>query len=335
MARTMVRRAATLAATALVTGLVALPTAADATPDARSVRVRTEVTGLVGPLNIGFHQGRLYVADAFAGQVVRVNLNTDRKTVLADNLGFSPGVDVAPNGSVLVTASREPRGPGDPGANALLRITRSGAARTVADLLAFELAHNPDRQPQTQDDTLANPYAVLALPGRTLVADAGGNDILVVSHGGKVRLLTVLPVIRTGQCATATNNGVPNGGCDSVPTGIAIGPDGYLYVSGLGGEVVGRIWKIDLRTRAIVKTFYGFPPLTGIAVGQHGMIYASSLFANTVFRVRPDGSRVAVSVPGPTGIAIHDGRLFAGSVTVDPNAPPAGKVVSVPLSAFF
>ena len=46
---------------------------------------------------------------------------------------------------------------------------------------------------------------------------------------------------------------MPNGGCDPVPTDLAMGADGFLYVSGLGAEVEGRIWKIDPDTGKIVQ----------------------------------------------------------------------------------
>jgi hypothetical protein len=52
---------------------------------------------------------------------------------------------------------------------------------TVADLAAFEASANPDR---TDLDT--NAYGILALPGRTLVADAGANALCGVSASGRV-----------------------------------------------------------------------------------------------------------------------------------------------------
>ena len=208
----------------------------------------------------------------------------------------------------------------------------------MADLLAYEKAHNPDGQPQLtgpKADALSNPYDVLAQTNRTLVADAAGNDILSVTADGTVRTLTVLPVSKKGPCATATNNGVKNGGCDPVPTGMSVGADGYLYVSGLGAEVEGHVWKIEQSSGRIVGQWDGLPPLTGIAAGAGGNVYVSSLFANKVFRLSPAGRVTGtVTVTGPTGLAVQGGQLYAGSVVMAQNAPPKGSVVRVPVTAF-
>lgn len=314
---------------ALLVGAPALPATAatPAPPPAPPVPV---VTDLGGPLHLTFGpDGSLYIADAFRGTIVRADVDTGTKTVLAAQQGFSPGVGVAANGSVYFTRSGQPEAGQGQGPTSLQRIAPDGTTSQVADLLAYELRNNPDRQPQLTGpdaDALSNPYDVVALPGRVLVADAGANDILSVSPRGKVRTLTVLPSLLNGPCAKAPNNGVPNGGCDAVPTAMALGPDGYLYVTGLGAEVRGRIYKIDINTGEVVQRFLDFPPLTGIAVGDDGTIYASSLFKSRVYRIATDGSRTATSVPAVTDVALGHGALYAGSL--------AGAVFRVELTSF-
>lgn len=316
-----------------LTTAMALPAAAQRTQPSDTTP-EPVVTGLAGPLHISFGStGRLYIADAFAGEILQADLRRASKHVVVSGLGFAPGVDVQ-GSKVYFIASQEPAGPNDQG-SAELRLAQRGHVTRVADLLAFEVANNPDQQPQVPGDALSNPYDVLVLPNRrVLVADAGANDIIEVSRDGVVKTLTPLPVIREGECATETNNGVPNGGCDPVPTAMAWGPDGYLYASGLGGEKAGRIWKIDVDTGEIVHTYTGLPPLTGVEVDRAGNVYASSLFAGKIFRITPSGEQTAATVPGPTGLALHRGRLYAGSVSTDENAPPAGQVFRVPLGAF-
>lgn len=293
--------------------------------------VRTVATGFAGPLNVSVApNGRLYVADAFLGQIVKVDPRSGRTTPLVTDLGFSPGVDVH-GGQIYFTATAEPTGPDDLGSALLMRATPSGTVKPVADLLKFELDENPDGQPQTPTDALTNPYGVLALPGRTIVADAAGNSLVEVRANGRTRLLTSFPVSVEGECAEAENNGVPRGGCDPVPTGVDLGPDGYLYVSGLGAEVAGFVWKVDARTGEIVETFDGFPPLTGIAVGDDGSLYASSLFTGMIFRIAPDGSTSVAEVPGPTGMEYGRGVLYVGSVDFE-GGP--GSVLAISASAF-
>ena len=86
-----------------------------------------------------------------------------------------------------------------------------GTPQPLADLLAYELANNPDGQlqfdPVTHEplDSLSNPFAVIKAPGRpfVFVADAGGNTVYAVSRSGDVTPFFVPPVINTGACAGA------------------------------------------------------------------------------------------------------------------------------------
>lgn len=327
MRKTRFGLATVLGLSALLTGATALPATAAPTP-------QTVVRDLIGPLHLTSSGGQLYVADAFTGLVVKADPSSGRTSVVAAGVGAA-AVSVAPDGRVFAAV-----GEGEGVTPSLVRLA-GGRATQVADLLAHEKRFNPDGQPQRtgpRADQLSNPYDVLALRGRTLVADAAGNDVLSVAPDGTVSTLTVLPVSKEGPCATATNNGVRNGGCDPVPTGLALGSDGFLYVSGLGAEVEGHVWKIDLDNGRIVGHWGGLPPLTGIAAGGQGSIYVSSLFANRVFRLGPDGRvRAAVEVTGPTDVHVHEGQLYATSVVLPagPTDPPVGSVVRLPLSAFF
>ncbi|HEU0103902.1 MAG TPA: ScyD/ScyE family protein [Mycobacteriales bacterium] len=313
-------------------GLSALLCSATAPTANAAGPVTTVVSGLTGPLNVSTYGGKLYIADAFAGQVVRADPATGSKTVLATKINAN-GVSVGLGGRVVAAI-----GEGGGATPGLARIAPGGTPVQIADLLAFEKRQNPDGQRQgtgPRADALSNPYDVLVQPNRTLVADAAGNDILSVARDGSVRALTVLPVSKKGSCATTPNNGVPNGGCDSVPTGMAVGADGYLYVSGLGGEVEGHVWKIEQSSGRIVQEFAGLPPLTGIAAGPGGNLFVSSLFTNTIYRLGPDGKVTGtVSVPGPTGLEVLSGKLYAGSVVMADGGPPVGSIVRVSTSAF-
>ncbi|MDQ3612413.1 MAG: ScyD/ScyE family protein, partial [Actinomycetota bacterium] len=176
--------------------------------------VQVIASGFVGPLHLSVApNGQIYVADGFAGQISRVNPKTGSVTPVASDPGGTSGVDVK-GGQIFFTSSFFPESGDAQPATSLKRTTPDGTVTQVADLLAYELRENPDGQPLGVDDADSNPYAVLALPGRTLVADAAGNDIVEVRANGSIRTLTVLPVSFAGECGTAPNNGVPNGGCD-------------------------------------------------------------------------------------------------------------------------
>ncbi len=289
-------------------------------------------SGLHGPTHIAFGPGNtLYAANigdaGGPGGITRSDLKKRTTTLLVGDLGFSPGVDVQGNGNVLITSSL-----GDPetgvSAARLMKVNAAGRTWVQADTLAWELKHNPDGQNQSVDST-TNPYSVLALPGRTIVADAGANDLLEVRANGAVRTLTVFPVIHDGPvCSAKPENDPGTFGCDPVPTDVELGPDGFLYVSGLSAEAEGqgRIYKVDATTGDIVRTWTGFPPLTGIAVAPDGTIYAATLFFDSsVIRIQGDTVTEAF-VPVPSDVEWGHGMLLAASF--------AGVVYSVGADGF-
>jgi len=326
----LVKRIVRAALAAATTGAMSIALGVPGSPAYATDGVTVLATGFAGPLHISATPtGSVAVADAFAGTISQVNPATGDISPIVSEQGFTPGIGVK-GGQYFYTLSTGSET--EAGDALLMRATTDGTRSQVADLLAYELANNPDGQPLGVNDADSNPYAVLALPGRVLVADAAGNDIVEVRADGTMRTLTVFPVSFAGECATATNNGVANGGCDPVPTDMAYRSDGLLFVSGLGGEVEGHIWVVNAKTGAILDHIDGFPPLTGIAVAPDGTVYASSLFAGLIFRHSPSGVDSVAQVPGAADVAVgKDGTLYA--TTVDFEGGP-GSLVTVSPSAF-
>ncbi|MFG2043007.1 ScyD/ScyE family protein [Dactylosporangium sp. NPDC048998] len=190
-----------------------------------------------------------------------------------------------------------------------------GKPKVVADISGFEYAHDPDGQLAE-----SNPYSLLALPGRMLIADAAGNDILQWRNG-QLSVFSVLPNTVSGYCAGLPND---NGtvGCDPVPTGLAVDRDGSIYVSGLGNfsPSSGRVFKLDGRTGQILQTWDGLTGVAGIAVDRHGSVYASQLFANTVTRIDRDGTRTNIPVPFPGGLAVAGDSLYVSAYSTSPES---------------
>ncbi len=192
-----------------------------------------------------------------------------------------------------------------------LLVTRPwGKPSVVTDASAFEAAKDPDKQ-----GVESNPYAVLQLADRILIADAAGNSILQFKHG-KLSLFRTLPNVQGGACAGRPNDAGTTG-CDAVPTSLAEGPDGSIYVGGLGSEApgAGRVWKLDRHTGAIKKTWRDLTAVTGVAVDRWGSVYASQLFtafgqqgpeimSGKLTRIAANGARRNVAVPLPAGVVV-------------------------------
>lgn len=212
--------------------------------------------------------------------------------------------------------------------------------KIASDVSAYELTLDPDGK-----GVDSNPYAVLDLGDRRLVADAAGNSILSVAANGKITLFKVFKNITTGTC------GVPNPatnwpgydpspefpGCHFVPTSLALANDGDILVGGLASEQPGQaqVVKLDAKTGAVKKTWTGFTGVTGVAMGKDGSLYVSEFFApqangptpesiGVVTKVSPSGARVHKDVPFPTGIVVDSSNnvyVSAFSVASDAGMP--------------
>jgi hypothetical protein len=121
---------------------------------------------------------------------------------------------------------------------ALYRVSAGGTVTQIADLGAFEAAVDP-----AADGVESNPFDLAKLRnGKTLVADAAGNSILIVGRRGGIDWVASLPQHPDGA--------------DPVPTTVAIGPGGDIYVGELTGfpgtPGTSRIWRIERGARHAV-----------------------------------------------------------------------------------
>ena len=237
--------------------------------------------GLNGPLELAEGPGRtLYVTEALLGQVTRVDVRSGSAKPVVTGVGGASGAARIGGKFAIVTGAADTPPPDEEGAltpaavakpvppASLLVANPGGRARQLADLEKYELEANPDGQVQFVDgvpvDALSNPFFVIDdrynRRGFALVADGGGNDVLRVDKRGKVSTYFVPPLVTTGACAGAPNNGPETVGCDSVPTGLAYGPRDTLYVSTLSAEVPGegRVYVLDARTAKVKKVLTGF-----------------------------------------------------------------------------
>jgi hypothetical protein len=186
----------------------------------------------------------------------------------------------------------------------LWKLGSIGGLQEVADLAAYEGSVNPAGGPID-----SNPYGVLALPRWRVVAEAGGNAVLSVS-GRSPSPLAVFPAR-----ANPTPIGPPF--VDSVPTGIAVGPDGALYVSELTGVPFltgfARIHRIDPDGTTSVYAS-GLTTVVELAFGGDGRLYALQHASCGPFFACP-GSIVRVEASAPHTV-IYGGLTRPSAFTI-------------------
>ncbi len=187
-----------------------------------------------------------------------------------------PGVNgVAALGSgeaVAVTGGSLDPGQILPTSRKLFRVS-AGAVRELADLWAFEQSANPDGTwNQSAIPIESNPFDVAVLNGgQVLVADAAGNDVLLVETNGAIDWVAVLTPVSTP-------------GPEPVPTSVAVGRDGAYYVGELTGfpgtSGLSRVWRIAPGSRRVLcpsaacsVVAGGFTSIMDLAFGPDGTLY--------------------------------------------------------------
>lgn len=237
--------------------------------------------------------GSLLVADYTAGVV---ELRDGAWSLVAP---LPTATDVAPigRGDLFALTGKDPTGQA-PTAQKLYRVSR-GSVRPIADLYAFERDVNPDG-----GDVDSNPFDVLALNGgAALVADAGGNDLLIVNNRGVVDWVATFPEQLAPTSNLKTLAGCPDpppelawacGLPDVMPaqavaTSVAIGPDGAYYVGELTGipapTGMSRVWRVEPGARhehcgasaACRVVADGFTSIVDLTFGPDGRLYVVEL----------------------------------------------------------
>ena len=198
----------------------------------------------------------------------------------------------------------------------LIHVATSGQWRIVADVASYEFAANPDGGAPD-----SNPFGILAEPGGRYVADAGANALLRVAPNGDIETVAVFPRVPH----PAFPPGPPL--AEAVPTSVARGPDGALYVGQLTGfpfaSGVASIYRVVPGQPPVVHCT-GFTTILGIAFTPDGdILVAENASGSTLppfpansgrlLRVKDDCSRSTVYAPldRPTSVAVgSDGSIY-------------------------
>ena len=309
-------------------------------------------TGGPGPCADGPEGWRCYGP---SGSISRIDLRDGTVTrvvtgliSLADGDGnFATGIhDISynglGNGYATIGWAGDPAGRtvqfGQPGADLarIARINASGKWEMETDLGSFEAIENPNG-----DEIDTNPYGVLSLPGRHIIADAGANDLLEINANGSISVLGTFP----NRSVTAPEIlGFPSGTtlpADAVPTSVAMGPDGDLYI----GQLVGfpfpvdeaNVYRVPASGGTPVVAAGGFTAVVDVTFGPDGSMYVLEMATNgllagfifndwtgALFRIKPDGTRTEIA-PGaltaPGGIAVgKDGTVYVTNNSTSGNS---------------
>jgi len=228
---------------------------------------------------------------------------------------------------------------GNPDFGNLLRFNLNGTTNTVTNVGSFDYIWTGDHSFLWEEFPDANPYGVLALPDHLYVTDAGANTLNEVLPDNTNRVLAYFPneIIR-----------------DAIPTCVAQGPDGLLYIGTLSlvdSLVLGpsaKVYQVDPSQANLAEPWLtpmtiwasGLWPINGCTFGSDGNFYASQLFTNTFEDPRGDVVRIPFSSPAThtslTGAALS----FAVGVAVGPNNDvfvsdgtafvPEGRILRIP-----
>jgi len=222
------------------------------------------------------------------------------------------------------------------------RATPNGQWTLLSDLGQSEADNNP-----TGDEEDSNPYGILALAGKQVVADAGANALLEIRANGTIaplatfadRLVDAPPFL-----------GLPPGTqipMDTVPTSVALGPDGNYYVGQLTGFPfpvgAANIYRVPAGGGAPQVVATGFTHIVDLTFGPDGSLYVVEIAKNgllaafdngdwtgALIRIAPDGTRTEL-VPGvltaPGGVAVgSDGALYVTNNSIYSNT---GEVIRI------
>ncbi|WP_185974314.1 ScyD/ScyE family protein [Litoribacter populi] len=245
----------------------------------------------------------------------------------------------------------------------LYRVSR-GNSRMVADLAAFEREFSPDALagPQWKNQLCEgidgftpgpqnNPYKVAARSGNTaIVADAAGNTVLSATTNGNIDWLAILtpPVDETGEWIVRwdtedeTGESIP---CyvQPVPTAVAIGPDGYIYVGELTGTMsdedgtfpigLSRVWKISPDANNVVCSqtdpsadcellIDGLTSVIDLEISPDGLLYVvefdkSSWFASLIPGIASGGVISSYDLSGNLVEEVASNLSFPSAIAFD------------------
>jgi hypothetical protein len=222
----------------------------------------------------------------------------------------------------------------------------------VAHISSFDSAHPQSAATigGTPGEKLydSDPFDVVRYKTGYVVADAGSDSVVFVSKAGRVSLIARLPTFPENVPAGVFGPSVVPLDAQAVPTSVAVGPDGALYVGILRGVPslpgTADIFRV-VPGHAPTIWASGLTTVTGIAFDAQkrllateystGGLLAPATVPGAIVRIRSNGKQVTkLPVTGllqPTGIAVGaDGAIYISNNGVSAgNASKPGEVLKI------
>jgi RHS repeat-associated protein len=265
--------------------------------------------------------GSYYIADAYHYRIRRVGPGGIITTVAGTGQGCSPStatcgdggpasqaqigfpdyIAVGPDGSLYIVSTN---------GNRVRRVRPDGIITTLVGTgVACPSATSPcgDGGPAAQAQ-LYSPQGVVAAPdGSVYIADAGDRRIRRIGPDGIITTAVGTGVYCSPSTALCGDGGPAAQAKVGTPRGLALGPDGSLYIADSGLRRVRRVGPDGIITTVAgsgiaCATLTGacgdggpallaqFRAPRGVAVGLNGSLYITDSEQNRVRRVDPDGS---------------------------------------------
>jgi sugar lactone lactonase YvrE len=210
----------------------------------------------------------------------------------------------------------------------LLRVLPSGQYAPIADIAWHEVRFNP-----AGGMIDSNPYGIVALPGRRVVADAGANALVEIAANGRTSTFAVPPRVAPGDR-------------EAVPTSVTQGPDGALYVGQLTGfpffQGSSSVLRIASDGSSLETYAGGFTAVVGVAFDAGGALYVLEVARGQTPPFPPPNpglgqGQLVRQCPGAAAEVLLDDLSYPGGIAIGPDqavyltnrgtSPDAGEVL--------
>lgn len=245
-------------------------------------------TGSGRPMAVAVADGELYVADHGNNDVRKVVRGKETTSLAVVTL--PAGLAAAPDGTLVVTS--------DDGT--IQRISADGGATVLAGG-GHWLGGEADGKPATEADLSRPGTVTVGADGTVYFVEGGAPAVRAVGPDGVLRTVAGNPNLYAEDAGFAGDGGPATSAGLNQPGGLAVAPDGALYIADTGNHRLRRVGRDGVITTVAgtgepAQTGDGGPAAkaalrepAGVAVDRAGNVYVSSVAGETVRRIAPDG----------------------------------------------